>query len=92
MSRIKRVEGALPRIDIIATGERINRLRTARGMSVKDIQRACGFTTPNAIYKWIRGENLPTIDNFIILADLFGTTIDDIVIVSIEKQFWEEVG
>ena len=50
-------------------------------MSVKDMQRAFGFATPQAIYKWIHGAAMPTIDNLVILAALFGVTMDDIVIV-----------
>ena len=79
MSHVKCANGTLPRIDVLATGEQINRLRLAQEISVKDIQHVFGFTTPNAVYKWINGKNLPTIDNLVILADIFKTTIDDII-------------
>ena len=71
----------IPFIDMTATGQNINRMRTEAGMSVKDMQRAFGFATPQAIYKWIHGAAMPTIDNLVILAALFGVTMDDIVIV-----------
>lgn len=50
-------------------------------ITYKDIQCALCFNTPQAIYKWMRGECLPSIDNMIVLADMFGCKIDDIVIV-----------
>lgn len=49
-------------------------------MSVKDLQDIFGFATPQAIYKWQRGTVLPTVDNLLILAELFQVHIDDILI------------
>lgn len=71
----------IPTINLTATGQSINRKRLEAGIAVKDIQEACGFSTPNAVYKWIHGQNLPTIDNIIILASLLETTVDDILVV-----------
>lgn len=36
---------------------------------------------PYGVYKWIWGLNLPKIDHLVILADMFGVTMDDIVVV-----------
>lgn len=71
----------IPFVDVIATGQNINRLRLAAGMSVKDLQIVFGFATPQAIYKWIHGTALPSIDNLVILAKILNVTMDDIVIV-----------
>lgn len=72
---------SIPTINLIATGENINRIRLEAGIAVKDIQEVCGFTTPNAVYKWIHGQSLPTVDNLLILASMFNTTIDHILVV-----------
>ncbi len=71
----------MPFVNTVATGQNINRMRIAAGMSVKDMQMVFGFTTPQAIYKWIHGTAMPTIDNLVILAAMFGVTMDDIVAV-----------
>lgn len=71
----------IPTIDIVATGQNINALRIKANMSVKDMQVVFGFTTPQAIYKWIHGMNLPTIDNMVILAEMFNVTVDEIIAV-----------
>ena len=71
----------IPFVDTVATGRNIDRLRIAAGMSVKDMQMVFGFTTPQAIYKWIHGTSLPTIDNLVILAAMLGVTLDEIVVV-----------
>ena len=34
-----------------------------------------------AIYKWIHGTSMPTIDNLVILAAKLGVTLDEIVVV-----------
>ncbi|MBQ6493385.1 MAG: helix-turn-helix transcriptional regulator [Erysipelotrichaceae bacterium] len=69
------------RIDIKNTAANISRLRIENNLSVKDIQEALGFNTPQAFYKWQRGETLPSIDNLVILADIYGVGINQIVAV-----------
>ncbi len=70
----------IPVIDMTATGMNITRMRINAGLTVKDVQNVFGFSTPQAIYKWQRGAALPTVDNLIVLAAIFGVTIDDILI------------
>ena len=77
----------IPVIDARATGENINRMRKARGLSTAEMQDILGFTNRNAIYKWFRGVNLPTLDNLVILAALFDVTVSDIIVVSKEVRF-----
>ncbi len=72
----------VPVIDAAATGRNINSIRRSAGITVRQIQTKFGFATPQAIYKWFRGDSLPTIDNLVILANIFGVTMDDIVIVN----------
>ena len=67
-------------IDMVKTGQNILRLRKNAGLSVRDLQEALGFSTSNAIYKWQRGLALPTLDNLVVLADVLGVSMDDIVV------------
>ena len=71
----------LPYVNAVATGQNINRMRMAAGLSVKDLQVVFGFATPQAIYKWLHGTALPTIDNLAALAFVLGVTMDEIVVV-----------
>ena len=68
------------RIDMIKTGRNIARLRKINDLTIKDIQDAMGFNTPQAIYKWMRGEAIPSVDNLVVLSELFDTAIDEILI------------
>ncbi len=69
-----------PVIDLAATGENIRRIRIARGLTVRDLQSYFGFEEPRAIYKWQKGECLPTVDNLYALGRLFGVPMDQILI------------
>ena len=63
------------------TGSRIKRLLKENGYTVKDVQGAMGFENPQAVYKWLSGRSLPSIDNFIILSRLLHTSIEDILVI-----------
>ena len=76
----------MPTIDMVATGKNIEMLRKAACISVKDLQDFFGFRTPQAIYKWQRGDTIPTIDNLVILAAIFQVKIDDILVVDTKTQ------
>ena len=67
-------------IDMAATGNNIVRMRRQNGLSVQDLQRVFGFSTPQAIYKWQRDTAMPTLDNLVVLAAVFGTTLDAIIV------------
>ena len=62
----------LPMIDMAATGNNIRRLRRAAQLSVRQLQEIFGFSTPQAIYKWERGDALPTLDNMTVLSRTLG--------------------
>lgn len=70
----------MPVINMEQTGKQIAELRKKANLTVNDIKEALEFTTVNAVYKWQRGQTLPTLDNLVALAALFGCTINDIVI------------
>ena len=72
-------------LDVKATGEHIGDMRRQKGITVRELQAMLGFTTPNAIYKWQAGKNLPTIDNMVTLAAIFGCSVDDMLIVRTDR-------
>ena len=78
----KEISMSIPMIDMVRTGQNINRLRKIAGVSVKDLQDVFGFNSPQAIYKWQHGTALPTIDNMVVLARVLGVQIDDILVLA----------
>ena len=75
----------VPVVDMKLTGQNIASLRTQRGISVRDLQLMLGLTTPQSIYKWQRGETLPTIENLAALACILDVAMDDILAVECRK-------
>jgi transcriptional regulator with XRE-family HTH domain len=71
----------MPTIDVELTGERIKMLMDERGMSVKDVREKLGEGSLVAIYKWINGQHLPSIDNLVILSRVFEVPIEGILVV-----------
>ena len=78
----KEISMSIPMIDMVRTGQNINRLRKSAGVSVKDLQEVFGFNSPQAIYKWQHGTTLPTIDNMVVLAKVLGVRIDEILVLT----------
>jgi len=70
----------IPTINMVKTGKNIVKLRKKNGMTVKELQDIFGFTTPQAIYKWQQGLALPSIDNLVVLANVFQVHIDEILV------------
>lgn len=70
-------------IDMTATGSRIRAAREARGLKVTDISTYMGFESPQAVYKWQRGDSLPDLGNMMRLLILFQITdIRDLVVMT----------
>jgi transcriptional regulator with XRE-family HTH domain len=76
----------LPVIDMVKTGQNIEKLRKQAGLSVKDLQEIFGFATPQAIYKWQQGAALPAIDNLVVLAAVLQVRLDDILVTDMTAQ------
>ena len=70
------------------TGERIKKLLLEQGYTIREIQGAFGFENPQAIYKWLSGKSLPSIDNFVILSRLLHTTIEDILVIDGDISYY----
>ncbi|MBR3515331.1 MAG: helix-turn-helix transcriptional regulator [Lachnospiraceae bacterium] len=68
-------------VDTVQTGQNIKTIIRQKGMKIADIQSAFGFNTPQAIYKWFRGDSMPTIDNIVMMTEIFGVRMDEIVAV-----------
>ena len=71
-----------PVIDMKKTGANIKKIREEHGYSVTDIQKFLGLASPQAIYQWQQGINLPTVDHLCALSMLFGLSMNDFLILA----------
>lgn len=68
-------------IDMSATGRQISRLMEKAGITPKTLADKLGFSSAVAVYKWKRGISLPSIDNLVDLSEVFGVTLDELLII-----------
>ena len=73
--------GDLPHINVDATAKQLKRIRKEHNFSVQDIQHQIGLISAQAIYKWERGQALPSLDKIVILAKLYEVTLDDLLVI-----------
>lgn len=69
-----------PQIDVRATGQNIEQLLKQRHISIRTLQTFFGFDSPRAIYKWLRGEHLPSVDHLYALGKLLNIPLQDILV------------
>ena len=79
-----------PVIDLEATGRNILRLRVERNLTIREVQTYFGFEEPTAIYRWQRGENLPSLDNVVALSKLFRVTVEEILVLKTPGESGEK--
>ena len=69
-----------PVLDLEATGTKIKTLMKQRGITPRQLQILLDFPYVQTVYNWYAGKNIPTIDNLVVLAQVLGVTMDDIVV------------
>ncbi|MBO7613618.1 MAG: helix-turn-helix transcriptional regulator, partial [Treponema sp.] len=69
-----------PVLDVDATGAKIKSLMKQRGITPRQLQVILNFPYVQTVYNWFAGKNMPTIDNLIVLAQVLGVTVDEIIV------------
>ena len=69
-----------PVLDLDATGAKIKTLMKQRGITPRQLQILFDFPYVQTIYNWFAAKNMPTLDNLVVLAQVLGVTMDDIVV------------
>lgn len=69
-----------PVLDLAATGEKIKTIMKQKGVTPRQLQLILGFPYVQTIYNWFAAKNMPTLDNLVVLAQVLGVTMDDIIV------------
>ena len=69
-----------PVLDLEATGTQIKTIMKLKGVTPRQLQLIMDFPYVQTIYNWFAGKNMPTLDNLVVLAQVLGVTMDDIVV------------
>ena len=78
---------SIPVIDIPATSKNLKNLRESHNFTVAQVQKLLGMENPQSIYSWENSENkyLPRLDNLVFLAKLYEVSIDELLVIKMEK-------
>ncbi len=73
-------------IDMKRTGLQIKSMVLENGYSVKDIQDYLYLSCPQSIYRWFRGEALPSVDNLYRLSVLLKVHMEAFLVNSVRSE------
>ncbi|MCC8044799.1 MAG: helix-turn-helix domain-containing protein [Clostridiales bacterium] len=82
------VEQVLPyqAIDMRATGQRLKEYADRAGLSVRQIQCCLQLAYPQPIYRWYRGDILPSINHLYMLSVLMHVHMEELLVVRDENN------
>lgn len=72
-------------IDLLKTGEKIKNAIYDAGYSVRDIQEYLKLSCPQPIYRWFKGQILPTVGNLFLLSKLLNVHMEELLAVCEES-------
>lgn len=71
-------------LDATMTGKRIQHVISESKYSVKDFQTMLRLSCPQPIYRWMKGQTLPSIDNLYMMHRILGIHMEDMLVASDE--------
>jgi hypothetical protein len=67
-------------IDLKKTGMRLEGLIRQKGYSVRDIQNILHLSCPQPIYRWMRGQILPSVDHLYVLSRVLQVHMEELLV------------
>ena len=52
----------------------------AHEVTVQDVQKAMGLAAPQAVYRWLKGSNMPSVDNLYAFSRYLNVQMDDVIV------------
>ena len=77
-----------PKIDMYRTGQNIKRIMQNCGLTVRNIQEYLDLATPQSVYRWFEGHNMPSVDNLYALSELFHVPMDEMICGNRKEKFY----
>lgn len=74
-----------PNIDMQKTGRRIQNIIKKAGYSVREIQEYLGLSCPQSIYRWFKGQILPSINHMYALSILLHVHMEELLVMKCES-------
>lgn len=67
-------------IDLKKTGIHLKKLTERKGYTVKDIQRLLHLSCPQPVYRWFKGQVLPSVDHLYVLSKLLHVHMEELLL------------
>lgn len=67
-------------IDMERTGANLKRMIMEKGYDVKSIQESLHLSCPQPIYRWFKGQILPSVDHLFMLSIVLGVHMEELLI------------
>ena len=68
-------------IDTVQTGKRLHEIIKENKCKVSELQELLNLSCPQPIYRWTKGQVLPSIDNLYMLSRIFEMHMEDMLVV-----------
>ena len=69
-----------PNIDMHLTGARLKEIMKANGLTVKELQQFLHLSCPQPVYRWFKGEILPSVDHLYMMSRLFQVHMETLLV------------
>ena len=81
MKQIQENDSCLPYsgIDLEKTGVHLKKLIERKGYTVKDIQSLLHLSCPQPVYRWFKGQVLPSVDHLYVLSKLLHAHMEELL-------------
>ena len=73
-------------IDIKATGRKMKSIMETNGYSAKGLANSLGVSN-QAVYKWLNGQALPSLENLYQISKLFNVKMDDMIVDNEHQEY-----
>jgi len=74
-----------PNINMKQTGKKLETLVKEAGIEVKSLQAYLHLSCPQPIYRWFRGQVLPSVDHLYALSRLLGVHMEELLVQGCEE-------
>lgn len=71
-------------IDMNCTGKRLKYYLKKHGYSVKMVQEYLHLSCPQPIYRWFKGQALPSVDHLLMLSRLFNVHMEELLVTKMQ--------
>jgi len=78
-----------PVIDLCETGKRLEKLIRKNGYTVRDLQYLLCLSCPQPVYRWLKGQVLPTVNHLYVIAKLLHVHMEELLVLQGDLTKWE---